>query len=322
VGFEANTTYGRGTIIGYVNGGPEFKSGQYYVSITEEGRHYRQIMQLNRTEVLSCESAKYIPILEHIRAAAQYQLQIDRYKELHDPKASPEEISIKMWGDFYKHGDILWKSFLKAIEEDNEFDDGMNEFVQRCVSFLDQLDAPSNGETPVAQKNDNYDDSVVIHDADSGSSHLIKNDSSRSSKADTGFWLTNTMFDIFQAKPNSDDADIDRENEAAEGIEIQATPRHRSDNSYARAFAIVRTLTRTVNLAKTACDDEPNFKIALSLCHEFLLFIKTVIQVQKKNMNPESLKTWRSSWAEIVSVFGPVHQRLKKIGAGIAGKYF
>ncbi len=330
VGFEVNTTRGHGTVVGYVNGGPQFKRGRYFVSIPEEGSNKKQVIELNRTDVLSCESAKFIPIVEHIRAAAQYQLQIDRYQELQDVSSVKEVVNTKVFGEFSKHFDILWKSFLKAIDEDHEFDDGMNEFIQKCVNFLNQLDAP--GKTPVAQDDtgidiDGFDASIVINPADNANSqHTSRTaDSMMTPKGEepdnSGFWLM-AMFDIFN--PNKDPDTSEDPNPAAEGIEIMCTPRNRrrSEKNYARAFAMLKTLTRTVTIAKAASADEPSFKIALAVCHEFLLFVKTVIMVQQKNMNHESLEIWRSAWREIVSVFGPVQKRLRRIGEGIAGMYF
>ena len=332
VGFEVNTTRGHGTVVGYVNGGPDFKCGCYLVSIPEEGSDKKLLLELVRANVFSCLSAKFIPIVEHIRAAAQYQLQIDRYEELQDPSSTDEDHTTKMLGEFSKHFDILWRSFLRAIEEDHEFDDGMNEFIQRCIHFLNQLDAPGTGGTPLSKDNngvdiDGFDASIVIHDdMDSNSQHSRSADSFISPKGgdkpDSGFWLMDNMFDIFNSKRDVDRGEGD--NPAAEGIEIQCTPRHhrRSEKNYARAFAVLRTLTRTVTNAKAASADEPSFKIALTICHELLLFIKTVIIVQRKNMNHDSLETWRLSWSEIVSVFGPVQRRMRRIGEGIAGMLF
>jgi hypothetical protein len=133
------------------------------------------------------------------------------------------------------------------------------------------------------------------------------------------------MFDIFNSKREFEGFDGDLDNPIdVEGIEIQCTPRHetRSDKNYARAFALLRTLTRTVTNAKAASADEPSFKIVLAVIHELLLFVKTVVKVSQKNMNHESLSVWRSAWAETVSVFGPVQKRLKRIGEGIAGTNF
>jgi len=337
VGFEVNTAVGRGTVVGYVHGGLDFRSGRYFVKISEEGRNHKQVLELNRMDVLSCPSAQFIPIVEHIRAAAQYQLQIDRYKELQDQKTlDPEETSNKMWGEFSKHFNILWKSFLRTIEEDQEFDDGMNKFIQSCVNFLNKLDAPTTAPGTTGSENDvnephhPLDGGLVIHATNSNKSHISKSvlpsaiaAGDGGEKVDSGFWLMNNMFDIFhsgkKASGKTDDLNAD-EDIPAEGIEVQCTPRRQrhSEMNYARAFAVLRTLTRTVTIAKAASADEPDFKIALSVCHEFLLFVKTVIKVQQKNMDHDSLAVWRSAWVEIVSVFGPVQQRLRRIGEGIA----
>ena len=90
--------------------------------------------------------------------------------------------------------------------------------------------------------------------------------------------------------------------------------------SYDKAYSVIRTLMRTVSIAKASCVDEPNFKLVMSVCYEFLLFTKMVIKVQQKNMSPHSLKVWRRAWEEIVSTFGPVKDRLEKIGQGIADR--
>ena len=315
VGFEAKTTRGEGTVVGYIDGGPDFKCGRYLVDIKEEGSNKKQLMELIRSDVLSCESAKFIPIVEHIRAAAQYQLQIDRYQELHEVRTG--DVEVRLFGEFSKHFDILWSSFLKAIDENQDFDDGMNKFVQKCVSFLDQLDAP----TPIAKnQNDSFDGSIVIHSIDRTMSQDIDSVATpkEEEKPDSGFWLMNNMFDIFSA--TKDDSTVDEEEPVAEGTEIQFTPRYqrRSEKAYARAYAIIRTLTRTVTNAKAASADEPSFKIILNVCHEILLFVKTVIMVQEKNMNYESLEIWRGAWREVVSVFGPLQKRVQKIVEGIA----
>eukprot|EP00536_Pseudo-nitzschia_multiseries_P014949 jgi/Psemu1/291736/fgenesh1_pg.795_\ len=341
VGFEVETTLGSGTVTGYTNGGPDFRSGRYFVKITEEGkRHHKQVVELIRSDVLSCASPPFIPIIEHIRAAARYQLQIDRYRELqcsyqnNNGDTAAEDPASKMWGDLSSHFNILWKSFLRAIEEDDEFDDGMNEFIQSCVNFLNKLDAPddgSNGSERYGDGRDNpFDSSFIIHTSNSKGSNSNSSSSSTTApgagggndKHDSGFWLMNNMFDIFHSGRRTssyNNVDID-ENVPQEGIEIQCTPRRqrRSEKTYSRAFAVLRTLTRTVTIAKAASADEPDFKIALSLCHEFLLFARTVLKVQKKNMDHDSLEVWRSAWGEIVSVFGPVQQRLRRIGEGIA----
>jgi hypothetical protein len=223
---------------------------------------------------------------------------------------------------------------LRAIEKDHQFDDEMNDFIQKCVSFLDQLDSPDSAGTPVMKRTNSTDidgfnaDIVITESAKmplESSSTISAITTGEREKPDHSFWLMNNMFDIFNSKRELEGFDGDLDNPIdVEGIEIQCTPRHqtRSDKNYARAFALLRTLTRTVTNAKAASADEPSFKIVLAVIHELLLFVKTVVKVSQKNMNHESLSVWRSAWAETVSVFGPVQKRLKRIGEGIAGTNF
>lgn len=320
VGFDVGTAVGQGKVLAYVHGGKDFRCGRFFVKVLEEGRHHSQTLELNRADVLSCPSARFIPIVEHIREAAQYRLQIDVYEEIlkeqENELATGSEDS-KLWGEFSKYFSILWKSFLRAIESDDEFDEGMNAFIQQCVNFLERLDA-TDGSTS-DPKGPDIEATFVITTSESSSSSKksAPNAATSSEKVDSGFWLTNNIFDIFRGQ---DKATYDENGLPDECIEIEcASPKQTTfDTTYERAFAVLRTLMRTITIAQAASADEPDFKMALSVCYEFLLFVKTVIKVQQRNMNPASIEVWRRAWEEIVSVFGPVKDRLTKIGTGIA----
>jgi len=134
--------------------------------------------------------------------------------------------------------------------------------------------------------------------------------------------VMDNIFGIFGNEKETGDKAKNNDQES-ECIEIECAPRRLQtfDKTYQRAFAVLRTLMRTVKIAQAAAVDEPDFKMGLSVCYEFLLFVKTVIKVQRKNMNPDSIEVWRRAWSEIVSVFGPVKERLIRIGEGIAGKH-
>lgn len=310
IGFEVGTGLGRGRVLAYVDGGRDFRSGRYFVTIREEGRHEGQVLELNRSDVLSCRSAQFIPVIEHIREAAQYQLQVDNYtaalqeNEGIDPL---EPLEGKTWRTLSKYSDILWKSFLRAIEEDDEFDEGVNDFITSIVHFFDRLDGPGG----MIDSKGNEATNIVITATDSthSSKHIAEN-------PESGFWFMNDVFGIFGGKGDTKD-------DANESIEVECASDKIADDgsfkkTYDRAFAVIRTLMKTVSIARAACVDEPNFKLALSICYEFLLFTKTVIKVQQKNISPHSLQVWRRAWDEIVSTFGPVKERLEKIGEGIA----
>ncbi|KAG7347921.1 hypothetical protein IV203_016626 [Nitzschia inconspicua] len=324
VGFDVDTTVGRGTVVAYTNGGPDFRSGRYFVSIKDEGRHFRDVLELNRSDILVCESAQFIPIVEHIREAALYQLQLDFYREFlseGDNEDLDDFDESKLMAKFSKHFVTIWKSFLRAIDEDDEFDEGMNAFIQSFITFLDQLDGPEKSESSHKR---NLDTHVLISTTESSSmtSSKIPAPSRQAplEKPDSGFWLMDNMFGIFRGEQFGD-TPLNMENtNNSECIEVECGPRRELgfDQTYKQAFAVIRILMRTITIAQAASVDEPDFKLGLSICYEFLLFVKTIIKVQKKNMNPESLVVWRRAWDEIVSVFGPVKERLTRIGEGIA----
>jgi hypothetical protein len=325
VGFDVDTSVGRGVVVAYTNGGPDFRCGRYFVSITDEGRHFREILELNRSDILSCEGARFIPIVEHIREAAQYQLQVDFYQELLSDGENDDMDDFdesKFLAKFSKHFVTIWKSFLRAIDEDDEFDEGMNAFIQSCVNFLDQID----GKVPKKASNShNIDANVLISTTESisvaSSSIPVSSRQAPGEKSDSGFWLMDNMFGIFRGGENIQQHKTESINNS-ECIEVECAPmQHKgSEKTYDRAFSVIRTLMRTLTIAQAASVDEPDFKLGLSVCYEFFLFIKTIIRVQKKSMKPDSLIIWRKAWEEIVSVFGPVKDRLSRIGVGIAGK--
>jgi hypothetical protein len=178
------------------------------------------------------------------------------------------------------------------------------------INFLDRIDSPSG----MLDSTGNEDTNIIITATDSTHSSKHNED-----KLESGLnRFMNDVFGIFGGLGKSE-----ADGTANESIEVECTPDRNLENdsfkkSYDRAFAVIRTLMRTVSIARAACVDEPNFKLPLSLCYELLLFVKTVVKVQQKNISPHSLKVWRRAWEEIVSTFGPVKDRLEKIGQGIA----
>ena len=309
VGFGVDTSLGRGNVVAYTGGGRDFRYGHYLVKIKEDGKHHGQIVELNRSDILSCRSAQFIPIIEHITEAAKYQLQVDNYTAALKGKSNfpfEEPFDGKSWQKVSRYSDILWKSFLRAIEEDEDFDAGMNEFITSIIKFFDKLDAPS--------KVPEYPEVLITPTANSQPSKLAV------AKQEAGLNVfMKGVFGIFGGHKSNE-----CDEPPYESIEVEfAPPNHRLENtsfekSYDRAFAIIRTLMRTVSIARAACVEEPNFKLALSICYEFLLFARNVLKVQQKNVSPDSLEVWQRAWEEIESTFGPVKDRLQKIGEGIA----
>ncbi len=309
VGFEVETCLGPGEVVGYIAAGREYRSGNYLVTMKGTGKHHDQTLELNKRDIISCKSARFIPVIEHLKEAVEYQLQLDNYNDaIEEDEGDPfEPMKGKNWRAISKYSDILWKSFLRATEEDEDFDDGMNEFLASLVNFFDRLDA-----APGSLDSRGNDVSSII---------ITATDSSHSSRSiplrgEPGFWLMNDILGLFGGKKHGK-----QEDENIESIEVCVTDGQvelMSKKNFDRVFGVIRTLMRTLSIARAGCIDEPEFKLALSLCYDFLTFVKTIIKVQQKNMSSHSLKIWRRAWDEIISTFGPVKERLEKVGQGIA----
>jgi hypothetical protein len=315
VGFDVGTALGSGKVLAYVDGGPELRTGRYFVLMKDEGRHKGHVLEFNRSDVLSCHSAQFIPVIEHIREAAQYQLQVDIYEAAlreREPRTDSEPVE-KAWITVSKYADILWSSFFRAIEEDSDFDEGMNHFMTSVINFLDRIDRPDT----TVEENTRDETHFVITATESKVNKGVEE------KQEPGLWIMNDMFGFFGGSVVDTENNGDAE---PESIEVEcATDKGKDEQdgsagptSFDRAFSVLRTLMRTVSIARAASVDEPNFKLGLNLCYEFLLFVKTVVKVQKKNLSPQSLAVWKRAWEEIVSTFGPLKERLEKIGRGIA----
>lgn len=311
IGFQVETTLGHGEVTGYVGGSEDIRSGRYVVQMADEGKHAGQTLMVHKKVIKSCKSARFIPVIEHVKEAVQYQLLLDTYNEAVSDEGTDPEVGAqkRAWKNISNYSDILWKSFLRATEEDDDFDEGMNAFISSLIKFFDRLDS-SDGAFDFSGK-DAPNIVITATDITCTPKH------NQSEASEPSMWFMADVFGIF-GKQSVDNV----EPENTESIEVECGPelRHsdRIQRHYDRAFAVIRTLMRTVSIARTRCKDEPEFKLALSISYDFLVFFKTVVKVQQKNMSPKSLLIWRRAWDEVVSTFGPVKESLQKIGEGIA----
>ena len=75
VGFKVTTSFGNGNVIAYVKGGKHFTDGKYVVLVKKtEGRTNRIQMELSRSEIKSCHSSNFIPVVEQIKEAGMLSL--------------------------------------------------------------------------------------------------------------------------------------------------------------------------------------------------------------------------------------------------------
>ena len=309
IGFDVHTKYGKGTTLAYVNGGKTFESGRFFVAIKEEGRYHGHVLELLRKDLYSCLGAQFIPVIEHIREAAHYKIQLDNYEAAlreQNYEDSQETDDERLWKDWSACLDILWNSFLKAVDEDSAFDEGVNVFMTSIIEFLERLD-----ETEV--------DNESIHELAASDFEVecymagVDPSTAPKEKEAPGLWVINDILGgVFRPHQQDHEEDIEASGDIAD------SQRDSRSKYYNRVFAVLRTIMKTVSLAKAESVDHPHFRLALAITHDFLLFVRTIVKVQQKNSSNHSLEVWKKAFDEIALTFGPLKDRLEKIGRGIA----
>lgn len=323
VGFRVQTLFGWGIVLACVNGGRTFDSCRFFVEIREDCQHKGDVLELDKKEILSCHGAQFMPVIEHVREAALYQIQLDNYNAalreqiLQEDTPTMEQELLRSWSAC---ADILWNSFLKAVEEDKAFDDGVNDFMTSIITFLDRLDENDGIEDDLNKNLHDVKKSeqrrVPVESSEEIEVQLTPTEGDESTDGDDtqepGFWIMNHLFGgLF--KTNDDQGD-----RLGDASPIVKTEAQRKPSYYDRAFAVLRTLMKTVSLARAASVEHPHFRLALAITYDFLLFVRTIVKVQERNTSVHSLKVWKRAWEEIVSTFGPIKERLESIGRGIA----
>ena len=309
VGFGVQTTLGKGEVLGYVEAGRDFKVGRYFVHIKEVGRYSGQIVEFNSCDILSCQGPEFIPVIELIREASQYQIQVDNYEaecrhQLHEDGSIDES----KWKAVSKGFETVWSSFLLALEEDRDFDEGVNLFFTRVIEFLDRLDKPesSNQKSTQVLK----ETILVAEPADIALVASVGSDKSTLSTSAPGIWLLNSLF--ISKKKKQKDEPLYGEKSTAEVLKVDLS------KAYKKANSIIRALMKTTSIARASSKDQPNLRLGLAIFYEFLLFLRTVVKVHQKNVSPISLATWKRIMKEISTTFGPIKERLEKVIKGIA----
>ena len=351
-GFRVQTVYGWGIVHACIKGGTSFTSCRYFVEIREENsRHKGNVLELDDTLILSCHGAQFMPVIEHVRAAALYQIQLDNYnaslreQQLLRGESSAEKEEQEFLRNWSACADIFWNSFLKAVEEDKDFDEGVHDFVQSMIDFLDRLDKnddPANvdaqNESEQAIRSKQTQHLAVQHvgsDEIEIEFHATATDSSlgqhSNATQEPGFWFMNDLFGgIFKARNTANDVmpDVvvtdsdDNSNIGEHKTEFDNDiPVIKKKKSYFnRAFAVLRTIMKTVSIARASSVDHPHFRMALAISYDVLLFLRTILKIQQRNTSVESLMVWKRAWGEIIATFGPIKERLESIGRGIANR--
>lgn len=343
VGFPVNTKYGFGEVLAYVHGGRRFDKGRFFVTIQQEGRHMGHVMDLHRSDILSCHAAQFIPVIEHIREAAHFQIQVDNYETAlrernlslidNNNSGSPNgengeeddrlaKDNHLLWQTWSAWAEIVWSSFLKAVDEDEGFDNGLNEFLQSIIAFLERLDhADGNRASSSTGKEEKKEESfmdasrsVLLEPSGKFGEIELVDSQDEETEAEPGLWIMNDIFGGVFKKKKVSSSKHKTDVEPAPILQMKA----KRDLYYDRMCSVVKTLMRTTSIARSASVDHPHLRLALAIFYDFLLFLKNFVRVQQRNVSVHSMTIWNRAIDEAISTFGPIKERLARITQGIA----
>lgn len=294
VGFDVETTYGSGKVVGYVKGGKQNITGKYHIRMDHETRFKgrtltrNRVVEFSRFQILSCRGAIFVPVTEHIRAAALYQLELLHYK------ARLREQTLNVggkrekgtWRNFSEYVDLFAISLSKAIAEEPEFDREYNKFISHIITFLEgdegSADSNSSSTEQCKTKEDVMSDRVV-------------------SEAEVAWNLQ----DIFKCIWTEDVRKVSTFAEEKEiMLQIQAF-----EEAHDSAMIFIRVLMRTTTVARASVSNRPKLNMALSMILEGLLLIRQLLRIHKKHTSADLVQAWFRTLHGLSTTFGPLRQR-------------
>jgi len=339
VGFKVMTTRGKGEVVAYTSGGRDFLRGTFAVKLKSRDGHATHVVKLMPNDIISCKAAKFMPVIELIKQAAQYQIQLEMYelalrqRYLLDNEIQPDNKEEAFWKVFEDGIEMTMSCFLKAIGEDQDFDEGMNEMLTSIIDFLEHLDfGPGrDGERNSSSEGreiDLDDSSSAIFAASTEEASLAEQEVSSVVTADectVSDVAASPFWDMFGGmfKKKTDDASLARSDSlvssASSTLQSDAVAiEKRTSKAYRKIFAFLKTTMRSVAIARASVPDQPNLQLGLSIVYEFLLFIRTIIKVQQANLSPDSVREWKATFRDFASIFGPMKERMAQICSKIA----
>lgn len=306
VGFDVETTYGSGKVVGYVKGGKQNVTGKYVVRMQHDTRFIgrlpsrNKVVEFSRFQILSCPGAIFVPVTEHIRAAALYQLELLHYKARVREQALNKGGSREKgtWRNFSEYVDLFAVSFSKAIAEDPDFDREFNKFISHIISILEGDEEPMIDHEVSPTKDDAKDD-------EDGEVDTANNPLFPSVDTPSDDMLTWTLQDIFKCIWSEEEKSVEM---ALEEKQIRSQTQA-FEEAHDTAMILIRVMMRTTILARASVSNRPKLHIALSMIHEGLLLIRQLFVIHKKHTSTNLVQAWFRTINEISATFGPWRQR-------------
>jgi len=323
IGFTVQTKLGRGKVLSYVQGGEKQLDGNFFVLIKESGRFQGHVIKLKRSEIQSCPSAKFVPVLEQIRAAAQFQIQMDTYKAA----LKEWDIETKEALKWSEEIEILFASFIKAIAEDPHFESELGHLTDALISFLEDLDVGNRNKSNIKEKKraqqangstqtiDNKLESETINSLPSKNQKTQKNPL----RAEPGLlFINDLMGGIF--KVNGDLSTKDTSKGASQKTNVSELE-ERDTYDYDRAYAIIRMIKRALAIAQADVGSaRSDLRLALSIVSEFVVFFQAIIKVRQINVSKEAADIRFRTLTQVRETLYPIQKRIAKVGESIMSR--
>ena len=326
IGFKVRTKRGKGKVLAYVNGGKDQLQGRFFVLFEESGHQKGHVLELNRSDILSCPSAKYIPVIEQIRAAAHYQIQLDSYKAA----VQGWDVDFMKPLQWSKEIEILSNSFIAAVEENPNFDHELNNLTSSLISFLEDLDIGNKKK----ETNDSIDDNKLENDATLKNieHHTIveneKNNKNPRAKFDRPFqsavWTEPGLLffnDLFGGIFKENDVHESKNKPELTNSSESSIESEEERNNYERAYAFIKTLRRTLAIAQANIgSSRQDLRLALSIISEMLVFIRIVVKVRQTNVSKEAKAIRSRTFKEMKATLYPIQKRIARVSQGIVAR--
>jgi hypothetical protein len=299
VGFDVETTYGPGKVVAHVRGGKQNITGKYLIRMDHDTRFKgrmltrNRVVEFSRFQILSCRGAIFVPVTEHIRAAALYQLELLHYKaRLREQTLNVGGAREKgTWRNFSEYVDLFAVSFSKAITEEPEFDREYNKFISHIISILEGGEGSADSNSSSTQdKNKEQIDLSVTSDPDP----VVPEDP-----------VTWSLQDIFKCIWTEDNKNVEI---FAEEKEVLAQSQA-FEEAHDSAMILISILMRTTAVARASVSSRPKLNIALSMIFEGLLLIRQLLRIHKKHTSSKLVQAWFRTLNGISTTFGPLRQR-------------
>ena len=294
IGFKVETNHGPGKVVGYVNVGKGFCDGEFLVQVKKEGRNDNRQIFVKRSDILSCTSGKtvqhyffdlfhkcylifsvflpanFIPVVEQLKEAAKYQMQVDNYEteKLQLLLQEDRTLITKSWLEFSQSFELFLSSFIKAAEEDENFDSEINNYLSQIISFLEdfELGGTKKRQQPPTEDADPDKSSgqITLSNLDAlgtkpeyEAKHVDKSTMQTEVTDVPGMWFFRDLFG------NTNKNDVSDTDDREISQKENHTTRPFGEESYKKVYAVFTILMRTVSIAQAGCTDKPNLKVGI-----------------------------------------------------------